>query len=362
MKNIKVITIVGARPQFIKAATVSRALAGYTEIEEVIVHTGQHFDNNMSQVFFEEMDIPKPGYHLGVANCSHAEMTGMMMSKLEPILVAEKPDFLLLYGDTNSTLAGAITAAKLGIKIVHVEAGLRSNNVEMPEEINRILTDRISTILFCPTKIAVENLEKEGYKDFNCTVENCGDVMKDGAEYYSPKAKKPLVSLPEDYVLLTIHRPENTDNLEKLTRLVEAVNSISQRINIVFPIHPRTTRAIEQAGLTLANNICLIEPQGYLQMIWLIKHSKLVMTDSGGLQKEAFFFAKYCITLREQTEWQELVNQGYNSLVGSDPELIQKETWNWIDGQQRLDFDVGLYGDGNAAQKIADTLLEWTHR
>ena len=316
---MKIVTVIGARPQFIKAAVVSRAIAAHKDIKEVIVHTGQHFDANMSDIFFEEMCIPKPDYNLNVNGLGHGAMTGQMLEKIEAVLLQEKPDWVLVYGDTNSTIAGALAAKKLHIKVAHVEAGLRSFNMDMPEEINRILTDRISDILFCPTETAVNNLKKEGYENINCRIVRNGDVMQDAALFYAGRAVRPKADIPEDFVLCTVHRAENTDDPERLRNIFSALEEISKTCRVVLPLHPRTKGKLSAIGYDTNNShILFIEPVGYLEMVWMLKHCRLVMTDSGGLQKEAYFFDKYCITLRDETEWVELVKHGYNFLAGDD--------------------------------------------
>ncbi len=351
---IKIVTILGARPQFIKAGSVSREIAKYSDVVEIILHTGQHFDANMSDVFFDEMQIPKPHYNLNINGLSHGAMTGQMLEKIEEILVKEKPDWVLVYGDTNSTLAGALAASKLHIKIAHVEAGLRSFNMNMPEEINRILTDRVSTILFCPTQTAIENLEAEGYKNFTNKIINNGDVMQDGALFYADLAQKPANITEEvrDFVLSTVHRAENTDDEKRLIAILDALNEIAKEKTVVLPLHPRT-KALLPSSVTLHPNIKVIEPVGYLQMIWLIKNSSLIMTDSGGLQKEAFFFKKPCLTLRDETEWTELVDNNFNILVGATTSTIVDAYKNHKFNEN---YDLDLYGNGQASQKIIDAL------
>lgn len=353
---MKLVTIIGARPQFIKAGTFSRELSNHNNIEEVIVHTGQHFDENMSDVFFNQMLIPKPKYNLDINNQSHGAMTGKMLEEIELILLKENPDWVIVYGDTNSTLAAALAATKLHIKIVHIEAGLRSFNMDMPEEVNRILTDRISSILCCPTQVAVNNLINEGYNNIDCNIINTGDIMFEGAIFYKNIAKKPKLNVPDSYSLCTIHRAENTNDLDKLKSIIEALQVIGLENNIVIPIHPRTKQIIIKNEIDVSNLI-LIEPVGYLEMVWLIDNSELIITDSGGLQKEAYFFDKYCITLREETEWIELVNGGFNSLVGVDKDLIIKTYYKF----KNLVFeskDEQFYGDGNTCNKIIKELLK----
>lgn len=349
----RIVTIVGARPQFVKAAAVSRALAA-TSVREVIVHTGQHFDKNMSDVFFEEMEIPKPHYMLDIHSLSHGAMTGRMLEKIEEVLVAEKPDGLMVFGDTNSTLAGAIAASKLHIPIIHVEAGLRSFNMLMPEEVNRILTDRISSLLFCPTDAAIQNLHNEGFDGYSAKVVKNGDVMQDAAIYYAARsAQRSRViasnSLVEGFVLATIHRQENTDDPEKLRSIVNGLNAINAEQKVVVPIHPRTRAILDKQGIK--PDFLLIDPVGYFDMVELLKHCSLVVTDSGGVQKEAFFFAKPCITAREQTEWVELVDHGFNTLVGSNANLMVEAYHNAIARQHS--FAINLYGNGKASEVVA---------
>ena len=355
---MKIVTIIGARPQFIKASVVSKKFRE-NNINEILVHTGQHFDKNMSDIFFEEMGIPKPDYNLNINGLSHGAMTGQMLEKIEEILIKEKPDYVLVYGDTNSTLAGVLAAAKIHIPVIHIEAGLRSFNMKMPEEINRILTDRISTILFCPTDEAIKNIDKEGFANDAIKVIKCGDVMEDSAIYFNEIAQKKSNILDqlgiktEDYILATIHRAENTDDPAKLKNIFEGLNQINNEIPIILPLHPRTANSIKNLGIK--TKVTIIEPVGYLDMTILTSNAKLIMTDSGGLQKEAFFFNKYCITLREETEWVELVENGYNFLTGSDAEKTIK-TFNNLKNK-KFSKQHNFYGGGNAAQKITDYLL-----
>ncbi len=356
---MKVVTVIGARPQFIKAAAVSRQIKQQRSIQEILIHTGQHYDANMSDVFFREMEIPKPDYHLCISGRRHGSMTGEMLAKIEEILIQEKPDWTLVYGDTNTTLAGALSARKLHFRVAHVEAGLRSNNMQMPEEINRILTDRISDLLFCPTPHAVENLAKEGYHNFPCIVENPGDVMQDAAIYYAEKARgqseiaRKLLLEPGGFILCTIHRAANTESSERLAGILRAMDCISREMPVILPLHPRTRRVIESEGMR--TSVCLVDPAGYLDMLRLLRDCALVMTDSGGLQKEAYFFKKPCITLREETEWIELVESGCNVLAGSAPERIVG-TFRKVNGVA-FDFTRELYGGGHAAEKIVASLL-----
>ncbi|RXJ67413.1 UDP-N-acetylglucosamine 2-epimerase (non-hydrolyzing) [Halarcobacter ebronensis] len=341
---MKIITILGARPQFIKAGSISREIVKYKEIQEIIVHTGQHYDANMSDIFFDEMKIPKPDYFLGIGGKSHGAMTGQMIEKIEEVVLKEKPDWILVYGDTNSTLAGAIVASKLHVKLAHIEAGLRSFNMNMPEEINRILTDRVSQILFCPTDAAVENLKNEGFDNFNCKIVKSGDVMQDGAIFYKEYAIKPKCKIENDFILCTIHRAENTDDESRLKNIFEALEEISKEKQILLPLHPRTKKILENLKLNI-QNLTLIEPVGYLEMVWLINNCSLVMTDSGGLQKEAYFFRKKCITLRDETEWIELVKLGVNTLVGDNKKKILN-AYEMSNILNRDNFDLDLYGSG----------------
>lgn len=373
---MRIVTIVGARPQFIKAAVVSRAIekhnrCGINTIEEIIIHTGQHYDANMSDIFFKEMEIPCPRYNLGVRSVHHGAMTGEMLGKLETILLTERPNILLVYGDTNSTLAGALAAVKLKIPVAHVEAGLRSFNMEMPEEINRILTDRISKWLFCPTETAVLNLNQEGLSNVLSKTEhtakplviNVGDVMYDAALYYrkigsSTSAILTLISkLSTGFYLATIHRAENTDDPVRLSNIVSALDDISKSNPIVLPLHPRTKKRIRDMGI-MFTNVHIIDPVGYFDMLSLINSCQGVFTDSGGLQKEAYFFNKPCVTLREETEWVELVQTGNNILVGVDRQKISAGE-HWLKRERVVEPTVrNLYGVGDAGDKIVQVLTE----
>jgi len=355
---MKILTILGARPQFIKAAALSRVFRNYKEIKEVIVHTGQHFDQNMSDIFFEEMEIPKPDYFLDINSLNHGAMTGRMMEKIEVIIENENPDYVLVYGDTNSTLAGAITAKKRHIKLIHVEAGLRSFNMNMPEEINRILTDRISDYLFCPTPQAQKNLITEGFENFDCKVEVVGDVMEDAVRFYIEKASQESKILIDnklkEFVLCTIHRQENTDNLARLSQIIDAINEICLTIDVVMPLHPRTKSIITKNNLKL--NAKVIDPVGYLDMLNLTKNAKLILTDSGGLQKEAFILKKFCITLRDETEWVELIENGVNFLTGADTKEIISLTLEKL--KTTFTCDKKLYGGGKASEKIVKLFIQ----
>jgi len=349
----KIVTVVGARPQFIKAAAVSRELRKYSDINEIIVHTGQHYDASMSEVFFDQMSIPQPQYNLGVGGGGHGKMTGRQLEKIEEILVEEMPDYVLVYGDTNSTLAGALAAAKLHIPVAHVEAGLRSYNRRMPEEVNRVLTDHISSLLFVPTAHAAENLRKEGIIGNN--VIKVGDVMLDVTLFYKERAIKPIwfdgLNIDEfSYILCTIHRAENTDDISRLNGIFDGLRDGG--LPVVLPIHPRTQNVIKEWKLAVPNNVHIVPPAGYFEMLWLQAHCNKVATDSGGVQKEAYFHGKYCITLRDETEWVELVENGLNELVGADAARIAKA----IASNPQRTFVPGLYGNGNAAHHIVEAL------
>jgi UDP-GlcNAc3NAcA epimerase len=365
---MKILTVVGARPQFIKAAVVSRAIEEHNQVrtdeenlQEVLVHTGQHYDDNMSEVFFQQMHIPTPRYHLGIGGGTHGAMTGRMLEALEGLMLEEKPDAVLVYGDTNSTLAGALAAAKLHISVAHVEAGLRSYNLQMPEEINRILTDRVSSWFFCPTDTAVKNLEQEGAAQWpGAQVHNVGDVMYDAALFYRERAKPESVvagllnQYQDGFYLATVHRQENTDDVNRLRNIMTALEEIAERVPVIMPLHPRTRKYLSEAGLHL-QNVCCIEPVGYFDMLCLLDSCQAVFTDSGGVQKEAFFFKKPCITLRDETEWVELVANGFNVLVGANKEMIleAESNKNFFD----IKKGISLYGDGDAGSKIVNLLL-----
>ncbi|NDV58986.1 non-hydrolyzing UDP-N-acetylglucosamine 2-epimerase [Bacteroides sp. 519] len=354
---MKIATIIGARPQFVKAAVISRVFATSRYIEEIIIHTGQHFDANMSDVFFEEMSIPKPHYNLDINGLGHGAMTGQMLEKIEEILIKENPDWVLVYGDTNSTIAGALAAKKLHIKVAHIEAGLRSFNMDMPEEINRILTDRISDILFCPTDKAIQNLKNEGFNNLDCTIVQSGDVMQDAALFYANEVREIPEKISDKFVLCTVHRAENTDDKDRLAGIFSALESLSKEIEIILPIHPRTKAKLNEIGYNFhSSNIHFIDPMGYLNMVYLLSNCSLVMTDSGGLQKEAYFFKKYCITMRDETEWVELIENGFNYLVGSDTGCIL-DTYKLLINKKEANFKSGLYGNGDSGNIILDTLL-----
>lgn len=348
---MKILTIVGARPQFIKAAAVSRALIKFrNDINEVIVHTGQHYDANMSDVFFDELSIPKPAYNLGVGGGTHAQNTGRMLEAIEHVLINEKPDHVMVFGDTDSTLAGALAAAKLHIPVAHVESGLRSYNRTMPEELNRVLTDHLSSMLFVPGMAAKNNLTKEGISGKNVIV--VGDVMYDVALYYRKHAKRPscIEGIGNDkYVLATIHRAENTDNLVRLSSIVEALGTID--CNVIVPLHPRTaSRLRSESSIKVPNNLIMIPPVGYLEMVWLEVNCEFVITDSGGVQKEAFFHEKACVTVRDETEWIELVDLGVNYIAGTTSSAISLAIEK---AKKTVVKPSDVYGVGNASELIA---------
>lgn len=358
---MKVVTIIGARPQFIKSGAVSRSFIEYNQtnpqetIDEVIVHTGQHYDSNMSDVFFEQMDIPKPAYQLDINGLGHGAMTGQMLEEIEKVLLKEKPDWVMVYGDTNSTLAGAIAASKLHVKIAHVEAGLRSFNMRMPEEVNRILTDRVSSVLFCPTESAIENLQNEGYADLDIAIVKNGDVMMDASLMFSAFAKAPQEKIPSEFILTTVHRAENTNDPDRLRGIFKALNKIAQETTIVLPLHPRTKSFIAKYAIEISDHLHCIDPVGYVEMLYLLKNCEMVLTDSGGLQKEAYFFKKYCLTLRDETEWVELIENGFNELVGADFDTIIKAYKDAT--HKNPDYTIDLYGNGNASKIIVNQLL-----
>lgn len=351
---MKVLTILGARPQFVKAAALSREFANHKEIQEVIVHTGQHFDQKMSDIFFEEMEIPKPDYFLDINGVSHGAMTGRMLEAIEQVILKEKPDWVLVYGDTNSTLAGALAAAKLHIPVAHVEAGLRSFNMKMPEEINRILTDKVSTLLFCPTDTAVKNLTNEGTVN---GVVKTGDVMADALFFYkklAPKMAKQFKQTPAgNFALATIHRAENTDDPERLKSIFNALEEINKKTPVYLPLHPRTKGKLSELGIIPTINI--LEPLGYYDMLQLLANCSLVLTDSGGLQKEAYLCKKPCITFRDETEWVELVGSGVNKLVGTTSSAIINGSLSYLENS--VTFPENLYGTGNTALEITKKIL-----
>jgi UDP-GlcNAc3NAcA epimerase len=359
---LKVVAIVGARPQFVKAAVVSRALRA-AGVQEILVHTGQHYDENMSRVFFDELRIPKPDHNLGIGSGSHGEQTGKMLESIERVLTEVQPDYVLVYGDTNSTLAGALAAAKLHIPVAHVEAGLRSFNRRMPEEINRVLTDHVSTLLFTPTETADMNLHNEGIER---GVHRVGDVMYDAVLFYRDMARKKadvlhsLKLTPKQFALATIHRAENTDDPQRLGEIFSALKQIAADLPVVLPLHPRTRKILDSgigsqgAASEAAVSLHLIAPVSYLNMLALESEAKVVLTDSGGVQKEAFFFRVPCITLRDETEWTETVEAGWNSLVGISAASIAAAARAAHPGH----LDSHPFGKGDAAKQIAQILLE----
>lgn len=344
---MKILTIIGARPQFIKAAMLSKALRAHCQ--EVMLHTGQHYDQNMSAVFFRELDLPLIDINLNVGSGSHSEQTGKMMVGIERAIEANCPDWILAYGDTNSTLAAALTAAKSNIPLAHVEAGLRSYNRSMPEEINRLVCDQLSSLLFCPTQVAVENLRREG---INSGVHVVGDIMADALFHFLPIAlSHPGILRKHDlkkgsYALATIHRAANTDDPDRLLAIMAAFKAV--KFPILLPLHPRTKSVIDRRHIGFPANVRVIEPVGYMDMLLLEHHANCILTDSGGIQKEAFWLGVRCITLREETEWIETVECGWNKIAGTDTEKIIKLFQDWHPNTER----PPLYGDGHTAEKI----------
>lgn len=359
---MKILTIVGARPQFVKAAAVSRALTLISSATECLVHTGQHYDANMSDVFFSELGIPRPAYNLEIGSAPHGAQTGRMLEAIESVLLQESPDWVLVYGDTNSTLAGALAAGKLHIPVAHVEAGLRSFNRDMPEEINRILTDHISTLLFAPTAAAVANLRSDGIADDKILL--TGDVMYDAARHFHQRAQASSTILQSlglrdrSFALATVHRAENTDSPERLSLILGALAELARSTPVVLPLHPRTRAAIDRAGLQLGEGLLCIDPVSYLDMVMLESNARLVITDSGGVQKEAFFFQVPCVTLREQTEWVELVDAGWNRLLPlrTVAELVAGFR-HALDEPPPAHWPATLYGDGDAAGAVVRRLM-----
>lgn len=349
-KIMNIVTILGARPQFIKAAPVTKAIHEKGH-KEILIHTGQHYDDKMSAVFFRDLELSDPDYNLGVGSGPHGQQTGQMLIRIEKVLLAGKPDWILVYGDTNSTLAGALVACKFRIPLAHIEAGLRSFNREMPEEHNRVLTDHCADLLFCPTQTAVNNLAREGITK---GVHLVGDTMYDAVQQFSEIACRrstilqDLGLIPKSYLLATVHRPCNTNNPENLRNIINAFIQIEQPI--VFPVHPRTRRKIEELKLDWKNSyLKMISPIGYLDMLCLEQYSKMILTDSGGLQKEAYFYKVPCLTLRKETEWLETVEMGWNKLVGSDPDKIMRA----IRENKHGFGEIAIFGNGNAAKRIA---------
>ncbi|MFN6946974.1 MAG: non-hydrolyzing UDP-N-acetylglucosamine 2-epimerase [Cytophagaceae bacterium] len=359
---MKIITVLGARPQFIKASVVSKLLKDLQNSKEIIVHTGQHYDNNMSSIFFKELEIPKPKYHLGIGSDTHGTQTGRMLEAIEDVLFKEKPDCVMVYGDTNSTLAGALAAVKLHIPLAHVEAGLRSFNRKMPEEINRVLTDHAADILFAPTLVAVKNLLNEGIA--NNKIHFVGDVMYDIALYYAAIAEQKSRILdqldlkPKSYILATIHRAENTDNDKRLRVIFEGLIKVSRDMPIILPLHPRTRKVLGKLQMldNADSGLRLIEPLGYMDMVMLEKNARLIATDSGGIQKEAFFYRVPCVTLRDETEWVELVELGWNRLAVPDDSMrVAQVIRSTLDSHGD---DGNPYGNGHSAELIVKILLQ----
>jgi len=355
----KIVTIIGARPQFIKAAAVSRAITADGGIQERIVHTGQHFDSNMSAVFFQEMDIPEPHYHLEINSLSHGAMTGRMLEKIEEVLIREKPQLVLVYGDTNSTLAGALAAKKLHIKVAHVEAGLRSFNMNMPEEINRILTDRISNILFCPTDNAVKNLIHEGFEHFNIEIKQFGDVMYDAALYYGAMSsyKSDIINRLDlavgKYAVVTVHRQENTDDRDRLSEIFTGIGMVSDLCGmpVILPVHPRTRKMLATFNIAIPAGIRLIDPLGFMEFLKTESNARLVLTDSGGVQEECCILGVPCVTIRENTERPETVRVGANVIAGYSHEGIVRASKEMLDSAKAWD---NPFGDGHAGERIID--------
>lgn len=360
---MKLVSVVGARPQFIKAAAVSRVLRQSPGVTEVLVHTGQHYDEDMSAIFFEELEIPEPDYNLGIGSGPHGAQTGRMLAEIEQTIVRERPDRMLVYGDTNSTLAGALAASKLRLPVAHVEAGLRSFNRAMPEEINRVVADHVSDLLLAPTDAAVANLEREGIPADR--IQLVGDVMYDVALYYASKAEARSDALarlslaPNEYVLATIHRAENTDDPARLAAIFGALAQLAEQLSIVVPLHPRTRQALDHLGAQIGRGagLRIIGPVGYLDMVKLEKHARLIATDSGGVQKEAYFHGVPCVTLRTETEWVELVAAGWNRLAPPTRSDAIYRTLHDALTAPRPSLRPAFYGDGNAAAKIVQVLL-----
>lgn len=373
---MKLLTIIGARPQIIKAAAISRAVKNVysNQIEEKILHTGQHYDNNMSQVFFDELGIPKPDFNLGVGSGHHGEQTAKMIAGIEQTLLADHYDGIILYGDTNSTLAGGVAASKIHVPVFHIEAGLRSFNMAMPEEVNRIVCDQLASICFAPTQTAVDNLRREGFMESQATfrnslqrrVCNCGDVMYDNSIYFAAMARErctilqDLGLLPNGYILATVHRDNNTDNPQRLNAILQALSDIAQQDNVpvILPLHPRTKKILEnmQSPFLQSDHLRIIPPASFFEINLLEQNARIVMTDSGGVQKEAFFFEKPCVILRPETEWVEIVNHGAGIIADADYQRI-------VDAYRQLvDHPVSfphLFGDSHAAEKILQTIIDY---
>lgn len=352
------LTIVGVRPQFIKAAALRRALhAGH---REVLVHTGQHYDDGMSDVFFRTLDLPQPAYHLGVGSGSHAEQTARMLVGIEQVLLKERPDLVVVFGDTNSTLAGALAAAKLGVPVAHVEAGCRSYDRSMPEEINRLVTDQLSALLFCPTPGSVRNLEREGIV---AGVHHVGDVMLDLLRANPVDAASAEIVLQSlglarrGYALATVHRAANTNDPERLRAILDVLQRIDEPV--IFPVHPRTKHEMDSLGLVPRGRLRVVDPVGYHEMLGLMQNARIVLTDSGGVQKEAYYLGTPCLTLRDSTEWPETVEAGWNRVVGLDQVAILESVQSWHPVSERSD---AMFGGGRAAERMVRVLDEWMRR
>ncbi len=363
---MKLLTVVGARPQFVKAAVLSRAIKGHDDIQDIIVHTGQHFDKNMSDVFFDEMEIPKPNYFLDINGLNHGAMTGRMLEEIEKLLLVEKPDYLIVYGDTNSTLAAVLAAKKLHIRTIHVEAGVRNYDDTMPEEVNRYLVDRMAELNFCCTSVGMDNLISEGFgkPEMKREMYNFGDVMYDAAKFYEKKSDEnsDIVAAQgltgKSYTLCTVHRAGNTDNQEILSGIISALNTINETSPVILPLHPRTKAKIEAFGLNPTFRI--IDPVGYLDMIQLIKNASNVITDSGGLVREAYFFKKPSVLLLEKKLWPELSDANYSVNIPPDGKQLI-DAFNNI-GQLNKDFSTSIFGDGTAGEKILSKIIEHYNR
>ena len=354
-RKLKFLIVVGARPNFIKIAPLFEEFKNYKNIKPVLVHTGQHYDYEMSQIFFQDLDIPKPDYNLGVGSGSHAYQTAEAMKRLEPALLKEKPDLVIVVGDVNSTLAGALAAVKLHIPVAHIEAGLRSFDMSIPEEINRVLTDHISDFLFCPTKTAVKNLKKEGItKGVYFTGDIMYDAFLENIKIAQEKSKilQKLKLKPKTYLLLTLHRPFNVDNLDNLKKILKAVGESGEKI--IFPVHPRTKKQLKKLKIYKPKNLKIIDPVGYMDILFLEKNAEKILTDSGGIQKEAYWLKVPCITLRKKTEWVETVKDGWNILVGRDKNKIQKAIKFFNPRKKQHKY----FGDGKTAKRIVKILMK----
>lgn len=357
IRVMRLMIIVGTRPQFVKLAPLSHTLKNYSNITTTILDTGQHYDHNMSEVFLKELDIPKPDYNLNINNLPHGAMTGRLLEAIESILLREKPEMVIVFGDTNSALAGALAAKKLNIALAHIEAGLRSYDNIMPEELNRIIIDRISDLLFCPTAGAVLNLQREGFdvlpKQYFCS----GDIMLDTMELFSQAKANNVPPYQGDYLLFTLHRQDNIQNQEKLSAIIQAISIINKHIQVIMPIHPRTAEAI--MALDIQPEFETIPSVGYAEMYSLLKNCKMVITDSGGLQKEAFFHKKGCLVVRNNTEWTELAEGGFSILAGTEKETII-DAYNKLTNMPPPDYNQQIFGNGKAAGLIIEKLIDWS--